>query len=235
MPAASPACNMPEPPSEVATRKIVLINPNTSARTTAMMAGIARTYLPAGFAVEALTAETGVAMIVNPQELAASVRGVVTMGLSAAASADGIIVGAFGDPGLEQLRQNLVIPVTGLCEASMLDASIGARRFAIATVTPLLVESFAEKARNLGLSHLYAGTRLTEGDPIALAQDPERLHAALLDATRKCFEEDGAEAVIIGGGPLGQAAMRLQQELSAPVIAPIRSAVIRLLGEIAEI
>jgi Asp/Glu/hydantoin racemase len=223
---------MSEPAFGDGTKRIVLINPNTSERTTAMMVAIARSYLPAGFAIEGLTAKSGVPMIVDPEQLAASVTGVVAMGLSVSDTADGIIVGAFGDPGLEQLKEGLTIPVTGICEASMREASAGGRRFAIATVTPHLVESFAEKAAYLGLSGLYAGTRLTEGDPIALAADPERLHAALLGVVRQCFDMDGARAVIIGGGPLGQAAMRLQQELSAPVIAPIRSAVARLVEEI---
>jgi Asp/Glu/hydantoin racemase len=40
---------------------------------------------------------------------------------------------------------------------------------------------------------------------------------------------DGAEAVIIGGGPLGQAAIALTPRFTTPIVAPIPAAVRRLL------
>ncbi len=212
---------------------ITLINPNTSRTTTAMMTEIARKYLSKEFSVEGVTATRGVPMILNDTELTAAASGVVEMGLAASKNSDGLIVSAFGDPGLERLKALSGTPAVGICEASMLEASAGARRFGIATVTPDLVASFAAKAQFLGFAHLFTGTRLTSGDPQELASDPARLNAALEIAVRECLQRDGAEAVIIGGGPLGQAADDLQHALSAPVIAPIRSAVTLLLSRIA--
>jgi Asp/Glu/hydantoin racemase len=225
-------------------KHIVVINPNTSVETTAMMTDLVREALQtlpfstmgpasAGITVEGLTAVRGVPMICDPQALDASVAGVVAMGRAAAARADGIIVCAFGDPGLEALRGELDIPVVGICEASMLEAAAGGRRFGIATVTPDLVASFGEKAAQLGLSAQYAGTRLTAGDPVTLAGDPARLTAALATAVRQSLTLDRADVVIIGGGPLGKAAAALQQALLAPVIAPISSAVADVLARLA--
>ena len=213
---------------------ITLINPNTSQATTAMMTEIVRKYLPPGFTTEGVTAAKGVPMILNDRELTAAAAGVIEMGLAAADRSNGLIVSAFGDPGLEKLKAMSGLPAVGICEASMLEASAGGRRFGIATVTPDLVLNFAAKAEDLGVGHLFTGTRLTSGDPIELASDAQRLHTALEGAVRKCFEQDSAEAVIIGGGPLGQAADDLQRVLSAPVIAPIRSAVELLLAQIAQ-
>lgn len=212
---------------------ITLINPNTSTATTAMMTDIARKYLPAEATIEGITAANGVPMILDEEQLGAATDGVMEMGLAKSGESDGLIISAFGDPGLELLREICDIPVVGICEASMLEASLGGRRFGIATVTPDLVGSFAGKADALGLAPFFTGTRLTTGNPITLASDPQRLHAALAVAVRECFEKDGAEAVIIGGGPLGQAADDLQRLLSAPVIAPIRSAIELLLSRIA--
>jgi Asp/Glu/hydantoin racemase len=50
-----------------------------------------------------------------------------------------------------------------------------------------------------------------------------------VEAVARCFDDDRAEAVIIGGGPLGQAATALVQSFGQPVIAPIPSAVRRLM------
>lgn len=210
-------------------KKIVLINPNTSQATTAMMTGILRQYLPQDYSVTGLTAPSGEPMILDEEALSAAADGVVAMGT--AASADGIVVAAFGDPGIEALRARVSIPVTGLCEASLLEAARGGRRFGIATVTPDLVTSFAAKADGLGLSPLFTGTRLTEGDPLLLAGDAERLNAALAIAVRQCVEADGAEAVIIGGGPLGQAAETLRDLFTVPVIAPLAAAAQMLVAQ----
>jgi Asp/Glu/hydantoin racemase len=209
---------------------ILLINPNTSQATTAMMTGIIRRYLPEDYTVTGLTAPSGVPMILDEQALAASADGVVAIGTTTAS--DGIIIAAFGDPGIEALRARVTVPVVGLCEASLLEASRGGRRFGIATVTPDLVTSFAAKAEGLGLSPLFTGTRLTEGDPLFLASDPDRLNTALEGAVRQCLEVDGAEAVIIGGGPLGQAAETLRGLFSVPVIAPLSAAANRLVAAI---
>lgn len=211
---------------------IVLINPNTSETTTAMMTDIARSVLPANVTIEGMTATSGVPMILNDGQLAASAAGVVEMGLAAARFCNGIIVSAFGDPGIEQLRDLTDVPVVGICEASMLEASAHGRRFGIATVTPDLVNGFALKVEGLGLGQLFTGTRLTNGDPQKLAADPERLRVELAFAVEQAFDLDGAEAVIIGGGPLGQAAVELGHRFSRPVIAPITAAVASLLLQI---
>lgn len=60
-------------------------------------------------------------------------------------------------------------------------------------------------------------------------RDPARLRAALAGAIEACIARDGAEAVIIGGGPLGEAARGLQPMFAVPVIAPIPSAVARII------
>lgn len=54
--------------------------------------------------------------------------------------------------------------------------------------------------------------------------DPDRLHDHLVDAVHKCIRLDGADAVIIGGGPLAAAADSIQKAMCVPVIAPIPTA-----------
>ena len=171
-------------------------------------------------------------MIVTAEALEAAADEVVEIGIGQASQAAGIIVSAFGDPGLETLKRKLPIPVVGICEASMIEAAAGGRRFGVATVTPQLAVPIAQRARDLNLQHLYSGIRVTPGDPVTLAADARLLEDALAEAVAQCLECDGAEAVIIGGGPLGQAAISLARSFKEPVIAPIPSAVRRLLAMI---
>lgn len=209
--------------------RILLINPNTSRATTAQMVAIAGSVAPSHVDVIGATALSGVPMILTADELAAAAPVVVDMGLSATADVDGIIIGAFGDPGLAMLREKVGAPVVGIAEASILEVAAAGHRFGVATTTPALVGLIAARVRDLGVADLYSGIRLTQGDPLALVADPPRLVEALAGAVRLSIECDGAGAVIIGGGPLGQAAVALAPRFTTPIIAPVPAAVRRLL------
>jgi len=196
------------------------------------MVAIAAAAAPAAVEVVGATAARGPRMILQANELAAAVAEVVATG-EAGLGFDGIIIAAFGDPGLAELRRRVGMPVVGIAEAAMLEAARGGRRFGVATTTPALVAAIAARAGELGLADLYTGLRLTAGNPLALVADPPRLVEALAEAVREAIELDGAETVIIGGGPLGQAASALALRFATPIIAPIPAAMRRLLQAMA--
>ena len=121
--------------------RLVLVNPNTNEETTAAMARIAQVHTPADTEIEALTAPFGVDFIDDPVALERSSHAVASLADNIASrAADGVIVAAFGDPGLAALRERLACPVTGIAEASMREAADN-RSFAIVTTTPALVPS----------------------------------------------------------------------------------------------
>jgi len=209
---------------------MLLINPNSSVATSDMMQAIAQQAAGSRMAVKVVTADRSPPMLTTPATLAAAAAQVIELGMAHGHGCVGVIVGAFGDPGLTELRDKIDVPVVGLCESAMLAAAQGARRFGVATSTPDLAQAIVQRACDLGLGHLFTGVRCTEGDPLALAADPERLVQALTEAVRECIDIDGAAAVIIGGGPLGQAAEQIRHRFEQPVLAPISLAVARLLA-----
>ncbi|MEU9861417.1 aspartate/glutamate racemase family protein [Streptomyces sp. NPDC047971] len=217
-----------------AVRTVVLVNPNSSTDTTAMMTAIARRTL--GPRVLGVTAERGPRMLTDPAALRAAAPEVVAAGRRALASGTcgALLVAAFGDPGLAELRALTLasargpVPVVGIGEAALLEAAASGRSFGIATTTPLLEGAIVERVAALGLSDRFTGLRLTEGDPEALSADPESLREGLARAVRQCVVRDGARAVVIGGGPLGEAADSLRARFETPVIAPIPAACRRL-------
>ncbi|BAF87901.1 putative hydantoin racemase [Azorhizobium caulinodans ORS 571] len=212
---------------------ILLINPNSSPATTDMMCAIAERAAGERVAIVCATATRSPAMIVTVPELEASAAEVVELGAAHGENCLGIIVSAYGDPGLDALRAQVDVPVVGICEASMLAAARGGRRFSVATVTPDLLDHIAAKAEALGLGGLYAGARCSDGDARALAGNAEALDRTLGELVRLSIEDDGAEAVIIGGGPLGAAADRLRPLFPVPVLGPIPCAVEHLLDRAA--
>jgi allantoin racemase len=207
--------------------RILLINPNSNQATTDMMVQIAQSAASGDIEIVGATAPHSPPMIVDPEALAASAPKVVEIGVGLGNDVSGIIISAFGDPGIAELRRRVNVPVVGIAEAAMLAASYKGRRFGVATTTPKLVASIDARAAELGLAQLYTGTRLTLEDPNSLVADPGRLVEALRQVVFTCIELDKAEAVIIGGGPLGNAATALTPMFSIPVIAPIPAAVHR--------
>lgn len=203
--------------------KILLINPNTAEATTEMMVAVAQAELP-GFDVVGTTARAGVPMIVTPGELEASAEAVTDCWQRAGTRWAGVMVACFGDPGIDALRATAGVPVIGICEAAMLDAARHGRRFGVATTTPALAGAIAARARAIGAAAHYAGLQATSGDPHALVADPALLDRALAGAIERCIHLDRADAVIVGGGPLGQAAHGLAARFPVPLVAPIVSA-----------
>lgn len=212
-----------------AERRLVLLNPNTNAATTAAMVAIAQEAAGLDATVEGVSAPFGAALITTPEELALGAEAVAAAcGTLAANPPDGLIVSAFGDPGLETARQHLSIPVAGIAEAAMWAAAAHGR-FGIVTTTPALVASIEGLARLYGFGEALASVRLTTGDPAATMRDPETLLAALELACHEAIEYDSVDAIVIGGGPLAAAARQLARRLPVPVIEPIPAAVASLL------
>ncbi|MEV7568626.1 aspartate/glutamate racemase family protein [Streptomyces tanashiensis] len=261
---------------------MVLINPNSSTATTAMMTAIARRTLGPALPVRGVTVARGPRMLTDPEALRAAAPEVLAAGLRAMAGGDcaALLVAAFGDPGLTALRTATAgagargangasvasgasgapgipapgiptpgfptpgiptssiptpgiptsgtpasgIPVVGIGEAALLEAAAGGTPFGIATTTPLLADAIHARVNALGLADRYTGLRLTAGAPERLSADPELLLDRLERAVRACAERDGARAVVIGGGPLGEAAEELHARCAVRVIAPIPAA-----------
>lgn len=208
-------------------QRILLINPNSNAGTTAMMVAIAQATAGDRATITGATARHSPPMITTPGELDAAAAEVIAIGRAQAPHYTGLLIAAFGDPGADHLSQAVPIPVIGLAQASMLEAATPNRRFAVATVTPALVASIDARAHHLGLSHLYCGTRVTPTIPAT----PADLADALAEAVTRCIA-DGAEAAIIGGGPLANTAAALAARFPIPIIAPIPAAIRRLLPAI---
>lgn len=205
-------------------RIIVLINPNSNADTTASMTEVAATAT-GGVAVVGKSNEGVPPLLTTPEDLTNAIPGVVRIGSEAADDdkVGAIIVAAFGDPGLEELRAAVDKPVFGIREQAFHEAARDGRPFGVATTTPQLADSFRVTAERMGYAAQYRGTRVTPGDPNELMKSPDRLDAALAEAVTASIA-DGAEAVIIGGGPLTASALRLQPEFDIPLVVPVIAA-----------
>ena len=203
--------------------RIVLVNPNTTTATTDMMTAIARENAPAGVTVEGITVASGAPLITTPDALADAARAVAALAPDLDAMApDGVIVAAFGDPGAAQLARTLSCPVVGLAKASMARAA-GIGPFAVVTTTIDLVASIVALAETYNHAERFLGVWTPPGEAARVMADPHRLAGALIDAAAEAVA-GGASAVVVGGGPLSDAARRLAAECPVPVVEPVPAA-----------
>jgi Asp/Glu/hydantoin racemase len=204
-------------------KTVALVNANISSGVTDDMVEIAQQSARGRLEIVGLTAPFGAPLITCEAELDEAARAVLA--LAPEIRADAVIVSAFGDPAVEALGGALNRPVVGIAEASMRAAARGGRRFAIVTTTPGLARRISERAAQLGLGAFCIDPLTTQGDPIALMRSPIDLSRSLRELAVRAVDELGAQAVIVGGGPLGGVARSLRDTLRVPVIEPIPAAV----------
>lgn len=178
---------------------VVLVNPNTTRATTAMITG--------------------------PEALADATRHVVALVQDLVHAPEGapmVVVAAFGDPGVPELR-DAGYRVTGIGEAALQAAAAGGRRFALATTTPDLAEAICGLVDRAGVADLFTGVELTTTDPLMLAEDPEACREELDAVVWRCLAA-GAQRVVIGGGPLSDAAADLAGRYPDVIVEPLTAA-----------
>ncbi|MGP9723315.1 aspartate/glutamate racemase family protein [Corynebacterium sp. AOP40-9SA-29] len=223
------------------TSHILLVNPNTNRATTAMMARRLRAALgedaaraqSSGCVVTAVTAARGPAMITTPDALqdaaghvVDAVRAALQDGPQDGTAFDAVLVGAFGDPGVRELHSLPMLDgvlVTGIGEAALLAATASGGRFAIATTTGALADSLADLVARVGVTDSYTGLELTQTDPLVLAGSPDASRFELAAAVERAVSK-GAERVVIGGGPLSDAAAELEASYPGVIVEPVVAA-----------
>jgi allantoin racemase len=205
--------------------RILLLNPNTSASVTALVAdrvaavaGDAATFVP-------VTARFGAAYIASRAALAIAGHAALDAFAEHGAGCDAVLIACFGDPGLLALREVSPVPVVGMLEASCHEARRTAGRYAIVTGGALWKPMLEEIVAGLGLGDGLAGIRTVERTGGEIAGDPEGSLAALAAACRECAGKDGAEAVILGGAALAGLAARLQPHVPVPVLCSVEAGI----------
>jgi allantoin racemase len=218
-------------------RSVALVNPNTSAATTKTMVDIARacTHVPQWLEIEGLTVEAGEPLITSP--LALDVAAAAVLDLAPKLKAyDAVIIAAFGDPGREALANALrPTPVFGIGESSMRAAhELSNGRFAVVQTIPGLNSSIRQMAESCGYgSSLKAVLAPETTDASELMADARATEESLATLVQRATETDGAQAVIIGGGPLALAARALAPRFDCLIVEPIPVTIARVASHLA--
>ncbi len=132
---------------------------------------------------------------------------------------DGLILGCFGDPGLDALREMVNIPVVGPGEASLHVASMLGHRFSIITVMSSVIPSLEKLARISGLDMKLASVRSIDIPVLELRHDVEKTTSRVIQEAQKAKVMDRADTIILGC--MSMAFMGISGEIKDAVGLPV--------------
>jgi Asp/Glu/hydantoin racemase len=205
--------------------RLLVVNSNTTAAVTERIAAEARRAAPTGTEVTAVTAPFGLPLIVTASDW--QVAGTATLAALGAARGtyDAAIIACFGDPGLDVAKERAGVPVLGISEAAFHAAAMLGRRFGVVSFTRALEPMYVDCLARHGLASRCAGFRSGpdfNGDPGTVAEDRAAMVLELID---EAVRLDGADVVIIAGGPLAGLAHSLAPHVPVPLIDGVSAAV----------
>lgn len=138
---------------------------------------------------------------------------------------DAIILGCYGDPGLDALRELVSIPVIGPGEATALMAASLGHRFSIITITESVIAFTERLVRNVGVGDKLASVRVVDIPVLELHRDLEQTIEATIREGRRAIQQDRADTLILGCMSMGflEVAEAVAPELGVPVLNPARA------------
>jgi allantoin racemase len=205
--------------------KILLINPNISETITDVMAGEARRSASPTTEIVASTARFGALYIENRVDAAIAAHAVLDALAERAPEVDAAIVAAFGDPGLGAAKELVDIPVVGVSEAAFLTAWSLGRRYSIVCLTRRLRAWYIECAVEHGLAGRLASVRALDVPLADVARAKDKLADRVVALSLRTVEEDDAEVVIVGGGPMAGLARQVASRIPVPTLDGVTCAV----------
>lgn len=205
--------------------RLLLLNPNITAAVTDTMLAEARRSAAPGTEIVSATARFGVSYVENRIEAAIASHAVVEALVEHGAGCDAAIIAAFGDPGLWAAKELMDIPVVGIAEAALATACMLGGRYSVVCLSERLAVWYRECAAEHGLAGRLASVRALAVPPEDIAKAKEQTRERLLEQCLRAIEEDGADAIVLGGGPIAGLAREIADRLAVPIVDGVSCAV----------
>lgn len=220
---------MGEPTSGLGpTRKcrVNVINPNTTASMTELIAAAARRAGGPGVEIVGRTSSFGAASIEGHYDEALSAVGVLkAVAEGEAEGCDAHVLACFGDPGLLAAREIASGPVIGIAEAAFRAASFVSTHFSVVTTLTRTKVIAEHLALVYGAERACRRVRAVDVAVLELDDPASNTRGLLVDECRRALEEDHVGALVLGCAGMADLAEDLSNELGAPVIDGVGAAV----------
>src|SRR5580704_13800756 len=179
--------------------RILIINPNTTARMTEAIGRAGRRAASAGTEIIAVNPADGPVSIEGYYDEAFSVPGLLAeIAKGEAIGVSAHIIACFDDTGLEAARCASLAPVIGIGEAAFHLASMLGHRFSVITTLSRSIAVIENNLLKYGLASRCARVRACEL-PVLSLDDPASDAAAKIGAEIELAkQEDKAEVIVLG-------------------------------------
>ena len=202
-------------------RQLLVINPNTSTSVTALLQQHVQIAAGSHVTVRSVTARFGAPYISDEASYAVAAHAALDAWAAALSGTerhpDAVLIGCFGDPGLQALRESSPVPVTGLAEAAFIEAARHGR-FAVVTGGERWGPILQRLAQSLGHAQALAGIHTVAPTGAQLAADPVAARQLLTEACLNAVRQLGVQTVILGGAGLAGMAAQIQPFVNVPIV-----------------
>jgi allantoin racemase len=220
--------------------KLLVINPNISPDVTALIESEALRSAAPGTELVVRTAGHGVEYIetrfesliaagavaeVIAEYTAEAAGGTSSDGASRGDRIDGVVVAAFGDPGMPALKELTDVPVIGITEAALCAAALQGHRFSIIAISDRIRPWYLDCVERFGLGGRLASIRSINESLNGIGSVQQDFKETLLALSRQAVTEDGADVVILAGAPLAGLARELRGQIPVPVVDGISAGI----------
>jgi allantoin racemase len=206
--------------------RIRVINPNTTARMTALIGSAARAVAAAGTEITAVNPSFGAPSIeCHLDEVWAAAGVAEQVRLGEAEGADAYVIACFGDPGLHAARELARGPVIGIAEAAFHAASLVATTFSVVTTLTRTCVIAEQLLLQYGFERRCRGLHGTDIAVLELEDPASDAYARILSRAQHALAHDRSGAIVLGCAGMAELCHRLQAELGVPVIDGVAAAV----------
>ncbi|MGO4248182.1 aspartate/glutamate racemase family protein [Paenarthrobacter sp. RAF54_2] len=141
------------------------------------------------------------------------------------AAVDGVVVAAFGDPGMPALKELVDVPVIGITEAALCAAALQGHRFSIIAISDRIQAWYLDCVERFGFAGRLASIRSINQSLNSIGSVQADFKETLLALSRQAVGEDGADVVILAGAPLAGLARELEGQIPVPVVDGISAGI----------
>lgn len=202
--------------------KILVINPNTNPKNTAVIAKAIEPFKPEGVEVDTVSPDKGpVGLESYYHNYLASVNVHGRIVQAEKEGYDGVVIACYGDPGIEAAKELVDIPVVGITEASYALARILSTKFLVVVSAETAVPRQIRYIKSLGIPDFQYEVRPIGLTVLGVMSDRMSAKDLIANNCEVALKETGSELIVMGCSGFSGLRADLEKQLNIPIIDPV--------------
>jgi allantoin racemase len=202
--------------------KILVINPNTNPKNTAVIAKAIEPFKPEGTEVDTVSPAKGpIGLESYYHNYLASVNVHDRIIQAEKEGYDGVVIACYGDPGIEAAKELVNIPVVGITEASYALARLLSTKFLVVVSAETAVPRQIRYIKSLGISDFQYDVRPIGLTVLGVMSDRMSAKDLIANNCEIALKETGSELIVMGCSGFSGLRADLEKQLNVPIIDPV--------------